>query len=294
MRNTIVVISLLLMIITLFPGCQQHATSPEDERYSYPLTIGNRWEFERDYVFYEYQDSISVSPPVDSMVGHDSSSVFVLQEITLFDTLETIQLIQQTWLDTGVTGEPHPQLITGTYYYQENETGLFLVGYDAGYMMIMPKQTATQHPVIIGPPIGPPSGKLLPANYFTRVSKTAENDVYFEDPPVHVLQYPIEPGAHWNYREPHEPFHMARTVRGDTTITVPGGTFSCTAIDWHWDRDHDGEWDRTLTGTDYLAPEGIVKRVILWHSAPVAGEDRQRYLSGRDVYQCTRLEVQTD
>ncbi|MCH7852562.1 MAG: hypothetical protein IIC41_07255, partial [Candidatus Marinimicrobia bacterium] len=87
-------------------------------------------------------------------------------------------------------------------------------------------------------------------------------DPYIEDPPLMVLQYPLEQDTTWTYRYAHDPWRIDKVVIGEEEVTVPAGTFKCINVKWLYDIDNDGEWDTEIIIEDYFGDVGLVKREV--------------------------------
>ncbi|MBU4444476.1 MAG: hypothetical protein L6422_00620, partial [Candidatus Marinimicrobia bacterium] len=191
---------IFLSILTLFIiGCDDN-TDTVDEPFRYPLSIGNRWEYRREWISYYYPDSTLSDSAIAVFSGHDSCSIIVVQETTILDSIETVQLMEQAWEDSTI--------IVGLYYYQDRDTGLFLLGYQNPYLIASPKPVIVKMPLF--EPLMPNHLKRVMSSRLVRISSTL--DIYYEDPPVYVLKYPLERDTNWVYR--YQPWYMPKTVLG--------------------------------------------------------------------------------
>ena len=91
--------------------------------------------------------------------------------------------------------------------------------------------------------------------------------VTLEDPPVVTLQYPLEPGSHWQMRAEGEPFRIDKEVVGRTEVEVPAGRFDCYVVQWTYPGSP--SLDEQVEFYDYIAAEGLVKRSIITKNVPV-------------------------
>ncbi|MCG2716958.1 MAG: hypothetical protein L6422_11950 [Candidatus Marinimicrobia bacterium] len=239
-------VSVLSIILMMIIGCEDEPTVPK-ENYTYPLSIGNRWEYHRDFTYCSYSDSTQTDT-CGIISGYDTCSVIVVQETTLLDTIETIQLMEQTWEDSSI--------FVGLYYYEERDTGLFLIAYLNPYSSALPKSINRSN--FLNEPLIPKHLKELYYGKLTRLNKLSENGkLYYEDPPVYSLKYPLEIGSYWTYRQEGHPWRMDRKVIQDTTITVPAGTFKCYQL----------RMDYMISETnvridDFIADEGLILRKV--------------------------------
>jgi len=237
-KNTFFILAPFLLII----GCDDNSNRV-DEPFRYPLTVGNRWEYRREYVMTSWPDSTMSDSLISTVTGDDSCSIIVVQETTILDSIPTVQLMEQTWEDSAV--------VIGLYYYQERDTGLFLLAYQNPYLNATPKPVGPETPIF--EPLLP---SYLKNAFAARLSKTQFiNDIYYEDPPVFVLKYPLEVGTNWTYR--YQPWYIPKTVLSDTTITLECGTFDCRVVRLYYDFS-----DVKVVIDDYIAGEGLVLRKI--------------------------------
>lgn len=248
-RDIIIVIELFL--IFFFVGCENDIEKNEDQ-YIYPLAIGNRWEYRRDYTTYFCSDSIQSDTYVDTISGIDSCSIIVLQNTILLDSIETVQLLEQFWDDSSI--------YVGLYFYQERDTGLFQTAYQNPNLPALPKYSNSFY--FYGELLIPDYMKRFFFKDISQIEKTSENGtIHFEDPPVLVLKYPLEIGNYWTYRLENQPFRIDKEVIQDTLITVPAGTFNCYQIHWIYDYSETFR-DLIIHFNDFIADEGLILRKI--------------------------------
>ncbi len=69
-------------------------------------------------------------------------------------------------------------------------------------------------------------------------------------------------GKQWVYRDVDlgDEWDMDKKIIKIEEITVPVGKYNCFKIKWFWDIDDNGIWDTEISGYDYLAPIGYLKR----------------------------------
>jgi len=223
--------------------------------FFYPLTIGNRWEYAGEMYFINFRpDSLK------RYIGADTIPETSVVEITGLETL----------LDTIVTHVFHETLTlrddtfhTDTYF-GETEEGLYYYAYSSPpYTKVTPL-------------------KIKPNGYFyfkgRRFNTVQEifslikegveafakrsNGIIYENPPLKSLQYPLEVGSQWTYREPGNPLHMDKRISVRQNISVPAGDFDCFEIQWLYDIDEDGQWDDDIELFDYMSTTGLIKRSI--------------------------------
>jgi len=233
-----------LSILVLFIISCDNNNNIDDEQFRYPLNIGNRWEYRREWISYSYPDSTLIDSLIAVRSGQDSCSIIVVQETTILDSIETVQLMEQAWEDSTV--------IVGLYYYQERDTGLFYLAYQRPYLNAHPKQVSMEAPLF--EPLMPNHLKKVLVSELSKVNSTSK--IYYIDPPVYVLKYPLERGSNWVYR--YQPWYIQKTVLSDTTVILECGTFDCYKIRMTY------KYSNTeVIIDDFIADEGLVLRKIL-------------------------------
>ena len=272
-------ITLLSVILLIIIGCEDEQTD-QKEKYIFPLSIGNRWEYRRDYIHYICSDSIQSDTYVDTISGIDSCSVIVLQNTILLDSIKTVQLIEQSWDDSSI--------YVGLFFYQERDTGLFQIAYQNPNLLTLPKYSNSLY--FYGEPLIPDYLKRFFFKEISQIKKTSENGkLHFEDPPVFVLKYPLEIGNYWTYRQEDQPFRIDKEVIQDTLITVPAGTFNCYQIRWIYDYAEPFK-NLTIHFYDFIADEGLILRKI-YIEAVTHIYDELRYSKLNDEYKLMDYEI---
>ena len=179
------------LILLIMLSCDT-TTNLDGDKYPYPLSNGNQWEFRREYTSVTYSDSVARDSVLDSISGTDSISVIVAGKETLRDSIETTKLLQKAWEDTLVN--------IGEYYYQERDTGLFQIAHRNYYHHFLPKPTNNISP--FNEPLMPQHLQKLIAKESGSFGKiTANDELRFEENPLYVIKYPLEMGTTWNYRK---------------------------------------------------------------------------------------------
>lgn len=239
---------LVIFIALMMAGCdnimENDANSEHelaDGEYPYPLVAGNQWEFRREYKLVYYSDSTNRDSVISSTVGSDSIAVIVAGATTLQDSINTTEVFQEAWSDTLVN--------TSEYYYQQRDTGLFLIAYRHSYYPSLPKPTGMEN-YLSYPIIYDQIGK-----HNISISNTGSTDeLSFIEPPRQILKYPLEIGEDWCYR--FEPYKIDKKVIRDTTVVVPVGEFDCYQVRLKY---YVGTW---VTIDDFISDNGLVLRKI--------------------------------
>jgi len=265
------------IILLIIIGCEDEQTD-QKEKYIFPLSIWNRWEYRREYIYTSFDTT--QTDTIEIISGYDSCSVIVVLEAILLDKIETVQLMEQAWEDSNI--------VVGLYYYQERDTGLFLIAYQNPYLFALPKYSNSLY--FYGEPLIPDYLKRFFFKEISQIKKTSENGkLHFEDPPVFVLKYPLEIGNYWTYRQEDQPFRIDKEVIQDTSITVPAGTFNCYQIRWIYDYAEPFK-NLTIHFYDFIADEGLILRKI-YIEAVTHIYDELRYSKLNDEYKLMDYEI---
>jgi len=271
--NKYTIIGYVLLLI-IFIGCDTGSVDT-GHQYKYPLDIGNRWEYHRDCVIYSFTDSTKTDT-IEVFKTDDSCSVIVVQEVTLKDTINTIQLMEQDWDDSTIN--------TGYYYYQERDTGLFLIAYQNPYLLAIPKTGNTIQ--ILNEPLIPKHLKELFYENLNPLTKTNGSNIIFEEIPVYVLKYPLEVGSRWNYRQENYPWRMVKEVIQDTTVNIASGTFYCFHVRMSYVLS-----EFKVAIDDFLSDEGLVLRIIRTCGKLVTIENENIYEQSIDKYELMNYDI---
>lgn len=239
-------ISWVLILLIMF-GCDT-TTNLDGDKYPYPLSNGNQWEFRREFRSDYYPDSLNRDSIITTMAGSDSISILVAGREVLRDSIETTKLLQEAWEDTLVN--------IGEYYYQERDTGLFQIAYRNYYHYSLPKPTNSSKP--FNEPLMPEHLQKLIAKKSGSFGKiTGDDELRFEENPLYVIKYPLEMGTTWNYRK--APWRIEKKVVADTNITVPAGSFDCYQVHSRYNiPGFNGE----VTINDFIADQGLILREL--------------------------------
>lgn len=278
-----------LTTILFLSGLVIFSCNKEDEQndeFIYPLSVGNSWEYLRELNLYFYPDSTVEYPAYeDTLTISADISVSVTGAVFLNDTLETIEVVSIEF-DTTNT-------YTGKHYYKNDDEGLYIYAYIPSGTIYPRKQEKTS---IFFKGMEFDDFHQL-SNFVHQLSPNSRillDSIRFEVPPVKTLQYPIEIGAQWTYREDNDPWRMDKLVADQKIVELEIGTFDCYEIKWLYDFDHDGIWDDDIWIIDYLSTKGLIQRniTILRIIEMTTYGSTGRYFDGFDIYTLTELNVE--
>jgi hypothetical protein len=98
-------------------------------------------------------------------------------------------------------------------------------------------------------------------NAIQPIKKNSSDSLYYEDPPIEILKYPLVVGSQWTYRNEFG-MRIDRIVIGKKKIELDLGSYECYQIRWLYDYDGDGVWDDDIWMDDYINEEGLIKREL--------------------------------
>ena len=267
-----------------FFSCNKENETEDD--FIYPLSTGNTWEYVREMDLYFYSDTTVVQPQYeDTLTIISELSVTVTGEVFLNDTLETIEMI--------VFETDSANTHNGKLYYQNNVEGLYIYAYKSGGSMISPRKKEGTTILFKGLEFDDYRQLSDFIQQLTPNYRILSDSLYFEEPPIKTLQYPIEIGNQWTYREDNNPWRMDRKVMDRKDIELSIGTFDCYEIKFLYDMDHDGEWDDDIWITDFISKEGLIQRKVTIIGMIEADNNglTGRFIDSIDTYTLTGFSV---
>jgi len=248
---------IILIILTCF-ACER-GKKPSLGSFQFPIEIGNSWKYSYQTSIYNWQsDSLGSEYGI---IDVDTGTTEIVSVDTLFDN--TIYYTFETeWASRDDT---RPLL----EYIGNSDSGMYFYGYSGHYRSGPPKVNADVNDngyLIFKGQKYKNYNKLRStiiqsAKKFS-ANKVTKNNMITESYPVKELAYPLVVGKQWVYRDVElgDAWDMDRKILNIENVIVPAGKFKCFKIKWFWDIDDDGIWDTEITGYDYLAPIGYLKR----------------------------------
>lgn len=244
--------SIILLILISSWNCDED--KPADY-WTYPLDVGNVWEYQRTITLIFYTDSSGTRVNQDTTIWASyplTSSVVGTRNFG--DTLSTIEVVVSS-SSAGVDENTRT-------FYTKTANALYSVAYSGGGMYALPKQIEPKQFVFHGQyfrDITQFSSALqmglIPGN-------TRSDSIYFESPPVQALAFPLKVGSEWDYRPLGHPFHMGRRVISQSNLELDSMSYACYQVNTLYDFFNDGAWDDDLGMTDYYADLGLIQREI--------------------------------
>ncbi len=228
----------------------------------FPTQVGNTWKYSQTYFNFGFEpDTLPqlIGEPIKDTLSGNSTTRIISRD-TIYDSIE-IYLFQTDWISGNNSGEM-------TRVCANTDSGFYMLAYQNAGWIGPPKVSTESKIYYLFNGIAFPGQDALRHYIYSRIEmpfRKIQPDTTYEDPPIRELAYPIEVGTGWTYRDTDlgHIWDMAKEVVGTEIVSVPAGNFECFKIRWYWDMDHNGEWDSTIEGYDYLTGAGIVKREFI-------------------------------
>jgi hypothetical protein len=241
-------------LVIILRCSENKPTRFKEEDFAYPLKVGHTWEYVRESSTFNFRshaadiirsDTTTFSNVVMKIVGID----------TLRDSIHTFVFYEQ------LTDMENRTSRSWSYYHGQDD-GLYLVAYkDPGH--VIPKSLAKKRFSFKG-------------RYFSEIWEITSavekgilsgnqrlDSLYYEDPPLKSLHYPLKTGSQWIYREGQDSWKIETKVLGKEKVQVPAGEFICYKLQWLFDMNADEEWDDDIEFFDFVCPRGLIRREIL-------------------------------
>lgn len=246
------VVSMFLAVI--FRCSENKPTRFKEGDFAYPLKVGHTWEYARESSTFNFR-----SHATDTIRSDTTTFSNVFMEIvgidTLRDSISTYVFYEQLTDMENRTSKSWS-------YYNSQDDGLYFVAYkDPGY--VIPKSMAKKR-------------FYFKERYFSEIweiTSLVEKEIlstnqrldslYYEDPPLKSLHYPLKTGSQWVYREGQDSWRIEKKVSGKEKVRVPAGEFICYKLQWLFDMNGDGEWEDDIEFFDFVCPQGLIRREIL-------------------------------
>lgn len=263
MRTVISIFVCSLMILS----CEVDDSSVGSDLF-YPMQEGNVWKYLRTN---QFENIVGDSLPVTVSERIDTSyaAVWVNERKTLKDNIKTMVVSGMISIgeETDITGSSRTAI-----YYAQNEEGLYIHAYYLTDDMngLLPK-LSQKYQFRFNNNIYNSIDEIISDIHMDNplsLSKTADDSLIYENPPVFVLKYPLSVGSQWTYR--NSPWRIDKIVEEKNQITAAGQNFMCYKIRWYYDIDGDNEWDEDTIIIDYVSEQGLIQRDRLFSHVIVA------------------------
>jgi len=287
----------IVLVASLLSSCSEQSTQirngiPPLPISSYPMKIGNTWNYSRMFGTFNFR-------PIDSTASYTPDTVYgtgtvsVVGSATLPATWPpSADSIETTVFKTVETESGYPDTIIGHRYFSADSSGLYLHGYSGGGLY---GPTAREgfaqysfHGITSSSIRGLVDAILLEANYLEA------DTIIREIPPLKTIQYPLTTGDQWTFRAAGSLFRIDKLVGQERYGPVNGMLFRYFEVNWLYDFDNDGAWDENIRVTDFISDKGLVKRTVELKDIIVTGPggpDPIGLLDAKDEMVVTSLQI---
>lgn len=261
MRKFLIVI--LFLIGSLECSKDNNTTGLDKEEFIYPLKIGNKWSYSREYSIFNFRpDTIDIWRPDTTL---STSEIEIVRVDTLYDSIKTY-VFHESLIEEGYN--PYES----ESYYNNKVDGMYLYAY-YGPGFVLPKPRAKTKIYFKGRCFNNVREVALFVENAIPIRYSRSDSIIYEHPPLLSLQYPLKIGSQWVYRMPDNPWAIDKKVLAKEDVRVPAGKFKCYKIQWLFDIDGNGAWDSDIEFFDYISTKGLVRRSILFKDLVVTGEE---------------------
>ncbi len=246
---------IFLVTVVLFAvmRCNKNPITDSSDKLFFPLEVGMRWEYESQIIHYNFStDSVGTSFPRDSLRRKHVIEIHE-NDYYAYDS-QCTKLIKETVFSTR--GD---SVVLDSYHFNAPD-GLYLRAFTSfPIMSALPKiyHNELRADKIFYSTIGSYGRYLMPGN----------GSLYFCDPPVLVIKYPLELGAIWESRWQfinESGFNtIKRQVIGREYINVLHGEYDCFVVKTEFDINDDNIWEDDVYTLDYYSTEGLIKREMV-------------------------------
>lgn len=256
MRARILGYVALLISVVLF-GCTKDSTGPGiPAQETYPVAVGDSWTYARTVMLTNFR-------PKDSTVTYtpdtifSTASVLVTRELKLpplsgGDSITVSEFEKSEYLQG-----PLQTTYVSYQYFELTPEALLLHGYRSAGSLVGPSAPLRATTVTM-------NGRAFTSLHELSAFLTApiqgliSDSLVRENPPARVLQFPLQQGTTWTYRQ--QPWRIGKQVTGETSLSLNGGIYFCSEIRWLYDMNGDGIWDDDIIIVDFVSPEGSIMR----------------------------------
>jgi len=242
-------VSRWLVLVALLSGCSVSGPS-STERFQYPLGVGNRWEYEREFWMSEIEPVKRTSdwPP---WVSTSHVEVWIEREVVLRETVLAAQMYETITDDVGTYESGH--------FYAHGHDGTYMHAYIPGSSAAAPKPAVGSEFWFGGARVSGLTDILRLAQGEALLADSLRETILYDEPLL-AFPRPMRVGDQWTIRDSDEYWRVDKRVAGFEKVEVPAGTFYCYVVEWLIDFDDDGEWDEDSRFTDYVSRLGLIRR----------------------------------
>jgi hypothetical protein len=244
-----------MFLVAILACSENKPTKFEGEDFTYPLKVGHTWEYIRESSTFNFRSHTADIIRSDTTIFSD-----VIMEIvgvdTLRDSISTYVFYEQLTDMENRTSRSWS-------YYSNQDDGLYLVAYkDPGH--VIPKSLVKKRFYFKGRHFSEiwEAAFLVQKGFLSCYQRL--DSLYHEDPPLKSLHYPLKTGLQWVYTEGEDSWRIEKKVLRKEQVQVPAGQFICYKLQWLFDMNADGEWEDDIEFFDFVCPQGLIRREILF------------------------------
>jgi len=241
LRTMSLKILIFIGVIIAMTSCDEKEKFDLNGIDSYPISVGNYWDYNRELVFKKYESETS-DKVIDIDTFNFSIKVSITKDTILNDTMSVKQF---------VATEAGRDFSSYQYMYIDSE-GLKCYAYSNAGTFVFAKK-------------GMQINALSDLSYLgIEIGNSIDNsNIFFENPPTLNLKLPLENDSKWTYRQPNESLGLQidKEVVGIETIKVNGRSFLCYKINLEY---LNTTIFNEIQMTDWISKEGLIKRQTIF------------------------------
>jgi len=243
-------------LFILFSGCTSDPIlDPEPNNdFRYPMEVGNRWVYSQ-----VYSQADTAAGSMWSVIERGIDTC----EVTGTDLFGSVELIR---LEQRFTGDDRH---IGTDWYSNREDGLYTHAYQSAGGYYGNPAPGQKRYVIGGKSFLKPQDAT---RWLMGDAINSSDEIYYENPPKRTYVYPPVTGFKWLFRD-NDPITMNKTYVSQEIVSTSVGEFNCWVIKWEWDFNGDSIPDSDIQGYDWIAREGLIKRLFSGESTTGDGNN---------------------
>ncbi len=240
------ILILLLMIILI--GCKKEKDQPDLVINSYPMAAGNEWIYGRQVIIEKYDGKTNLNN-TDPDTLNFIITLWIAKDTVLNDTMPVTTFKHRVDEDNRESIE----------YNFLDEDGLKNYAYANAGGNFFPKKHGLFCSMIPG---------LHNKNKHGR-----SDEIFYEIPPTLKIKLPLKKDMEWTMKEPSSEsqgsFRIDKQVVGMETLEITGRKYECLKV--QWDISHPPLSSENEI-TDWMAKEGLIKRLTLTDTAAITNE----------------------
>lgn len=242
--TTALLILLEILIVISMLSCSGNG---DDPGFEFPLKEGNRWEYYRDltgmYITYGLEGE-----PNDTTWSTNTSTLTleIQNKEAISDAIEAFRFFAEE-----IENET---IYSNNYFINSQNDGMYIYAYDTSGSTTFPLNINTSSKCYHFHDIGFASLEEL-SDFFHGILGFSVSDgdsLFFEEPPLKVLEYPLDLNSSWTYRIEGNPFGIDKLVVDSLKVEVPAGLFSSYKVELNYELPD-------IVSYQYFCDTGLVK-----------------------------------